>query len=264
MKYFLAILIIIISACTCNKNNKQAGTEGERKIDTCDSTHIITYQQATDYMALLLAHSPLCRRAKTIAFGGYLDSMLFFSHSMVEVPAYKFFPCYDNDSVYLAFEEIDRYKCEDTACGPDDDKYLRRSSNTFKFDRDVDYESIQNFLESQSGDTGMVSDTIKGSDVRKYAKEFYDEYDTNNVVNHMTLCGAFSKKEVDSLLRQEYPKGTRLCKGLRYFFGYDMKRNGNKLRLILIGVKPNGENLLRYSDGREALMFEKNWPPDFH
>ena len=51
------------------------------------------------------------------------------------------------------------------------------------------------------------------------------------------------------------------CEGIRYFWGFDASRQ-NKIRLVLIGVRPDGSNLVHYDGGEDALMLEKEWPPD--
>ncbi len=234
--------------------------------------HTIKYKDAKAYInKFLLQNKELYQKAHNVSLGGFISKELFTEKFLAKVDAIRFYPCYikdpiNGDSVFLAFMRDENYDNEsEIQCALDDTADLNHSSESFTYkSSDPSTVGVNQFITTQTGGIGMEEDTKKGRDVKIYAQEFLSQYTVNSRPVNSSLCGAFARDEILSLLDQVDPTNAneKICVGIRFFFGYDEERTNDKIRLILIGVDKNGKNITQYKDGSEPPMMERNWPPD--
>ena len=233
--------------------------------------HRICFDTVSLFISDFLQEDELRRLAKNPGLGGYFDGSLI-PGSTDPDKALRFYPCFKTSAlffnrVYVAMDEIKYVSAEDYNSKCEDDAILSRSTNQFVYDgTEYTQEAVSKFLREMTTLMDSETETAIGKDVMSYAEKFRNKYTTGSTPINIDSSGAFSEKEVLQLLNQRDSVGNvYACKGIRYFFGYDKNKTENKVRLILIGVNAkDGSNLLSYKEtGEEAVMIEKEWPPDY-
>ena len=233
--------------------------------------HRICFDTVCLFISDFLQEDQLRRQAKSRALGGYFDGSLIPVSTDPDM-ALRFYPCFKTSlfffhKVYVAMDEIKYVSAEDYNSKCEDDAILSRSTNQFVYDgTEYTQEAVSKFLREMTTMMDSETETATGEDVMSYAESFRNQYTIGSEPINIDSSGAFNENEIHQLLNQKDSIGNVYeCKGIRYFFGYDKNRNENKVRLILIGVNAkDGSNLLSYKGtGEEAVMIEKEWPPDY-
>jgi hypothetical protein len=288
MKKILLIMMVAIAACTPQKgkiNLKPShnpnltipfglSTQTEMKkmslakgVKMCTSDHLISFDDACNFVSAMLNQNNLYEMDTTYGLGGFMDSTDFTS-DWEDGEVIQFFPCMNekNDEVFLSYKDVKGYNYDlSTQCLLTDNEVLSRSTNTFTYDKDKSHISpgdVADFISTMTTELSTTHEKLDGKAVHDMNDYFFSQYTVNGKVVNSFQCGAMNKCEVLELLHQaDSLKVAYDCVGIRYFFGYDSTRD-NKIRLVLIGVKSDGSNLVHYATGEEAMMLEKEWPPD--
>lgn len=246
------------------------------------SNHRITKDHACELISNFLKIKNLYDKAKKYAIGGYMDksglSSVTEDSTVIQFfPSYQENPFYKKDEVYLCYKETKHYSNgnSNTIEGNlSDSEILEQSTDPLYYTKGVSNVSpsdVADFISTiKEKELPTSQDHIEGLNVKKYTKKFFKEYHVGGVdPNPKYHWGAFDKCQVMALLNQTDSIDTVYhCTGIHYYFGYDSTRV-NKLRIILVGVMKTTSlvvsysNLIKYNTGEEALMFEKEWPPDW-
>lgn len=233
----------------------------------CANYHRITFDEACNYVSAFLSEANPYTQDTTYGMGGYMDSSAFDAGAATD-EVIQFFPCFDSNlmEVFLCYKDLKSYvSTNSNQCDLTDNEVLEQSTNQFVYDKpktQVSASDVANFISTMKTGIDKTHSQVAGKDVKVFNPQFFVQYNVNGKDPNIIHCGAMNKCEVLRLLNQtDSTSKTYPCVGIRYFFGYDDARN-NKIRLVLIGVNADGSNLIHFSTGEDAVMLEKEWPPD--
>jgi hypothetical protein len=235
--------------------------------------HEINFKEVCNIMSAFLSFDDLRWEARHHTIGGFIGRSTFESFATSNPKdLFIFYPCYKNnitplwiDEVFLCIyrksvEDSCNLKCEEINTD------LPTSVSNFGFkESNYDTYSISKYLLTMDEDTDGKIDFKKKADIDNYTTEFRKQYLPENGRQNDNCLG-IDAYELLSVLNQEYELGKR-CIGIRYFFAFEPanKRNVNRrdnIRIIIIGVKEDKSNYIYMANGNEALMMERDWPPD--
>lgn len=147
-------------------------------------------------------------------------------------------------------------------CKIANDDQFRKSKYGFIYDLpSYEKDDVKAWLSNMATDySTTIDDKEDGIDVNKFAIEFNKKYIDDSNYGNQDLCGGMTRTEVLDMVGQLDQDGKAVV-GIRFFFGYDSQVK-NKIRILLFAVRENGQNLIIDKDGNEALMMERNWPPN--
>lgn len=266
----LFLLLTVISACN-HKNyslllhNGVPGYPIHIIKDPTDQEHLTLDQAA----ALIDSY----RNQKTLSgitgtIGGFIDREALSplrNTNATDIPKYNvinFYIGYDTgflgigDHIYLSIKKQNIFESEHSV--PESLSYgipYLMSKDEFEYNSSA--ADTKDFLKNYKPKFSRGSEARDGKEIIKDIYNFQEEFtDAGTSVNQYIAC-AFVEDELIKLLSSTPPQGQPI--GLRYYLGYD-KDKPNKICLILIGVDPDGKNMLDAG----ILLFEHSWPPPPH
>lgn len=200
--------------------------------------------------------------ARNNGLGGYMDRSGFKTphHSSENYMGWSFYNALYNSAFkkefFLAYVYDSVPSPDSVSCTIIDEVYYHHSSSPFLYpDSPVTLEGISAFLSHMPKPEGPMNSLISGKDLDSACQKFSNYFEDAGTPTNENHCGFFLGTEIDDILNQ------RDCIGLRFFFGYEPERKSDKIRIILIGVDKDGENILLNGSGKEAIFYENEWPP---
>jgi hypothetical protein len=278
MKHLILIFAILLFGCKGKRpeiGERQPDPNNPRNVRTSSLYNEIDFDSAALLISNFLKVPALHAAQDKFILGGYIETNFFNgilksdTYLPNDTPVVKFYPCYRRrtfkDEVFIAYKTMLHYNPQSLhQCDIDPEDLDTISINHFSYDRaGTVVDNVKDFLAEMRMENDHNTETINAEEIQTYARLFNIYYRSGNIGNSF-LCGGMVKEEIQKLLEQQYMYNGKLetVEGLRYFFGYDTRRNCNPIRLILFAVTRQGANLLTDYQHQNAYIMEHAWPPE--
>jgi len=228
--------------------------------------HHVTREEACDYVSRFIDEF-YPKGVRTV--GGYLSktallNMGFCSEPTRHGPGFDGLLMWfclrksDQRNAFLAFERDQTYDVTEpyNVFDSSHDRTLRISTDLTLLARPYNREEVEKIV-IHGDPTNLSEEQIVTSDeVKAWVEEFGNNFMTaSEGTRYNRYPMAFwVKEEVEEVLRQEG------VVGVRYYFGYDPKV-ANRIRVVLVGVKGDGTNLITLDDDALAILLQRSFPP---
>ena len=262
-KALLFIFIISLSAC-CEESTRPKWLDDPRY-----TSHEVNIDEMCTLIHNYLQQPDLYDfGSQTATLGGQIDSAVINKLRDVGNPddsvlVLNFYTAYDTNKtppVFLAINAQDKYwpfLSSPSRIKDNDDLDLSSDEFAYPYPQyDTTLDGVRQFLEAQNIAGTTTATHLRGEEVKNGIFNFLKKFEVNGAPVNYDQSSVFRK---DYLMRLIGQQG---CRGLRYFLGYDPSNKRNALRVILVGIKEDGTNMLTVPTGSTGpVMVEHSWPP---
>lgn len=263
-KQLLVFLVLLLANAACTPK-KQTETSTQSLLRTpLDSialakhNHQISFDSAALLISDLYTIPALGNLATTYALGGTFSVNSFnVGKDSSGVMLWSCFKPGPAPELFLALERLKQYDNRNPPATPVS-KTLSRPDFTFRDNNPQhDAPAIRQYLETQviskNGSTPIDEATVlrhihSFDSLQATLPEKYNAYPFSYFQRNDD--GVFEK-----FLDQARPNGF-----VRYYFGYDERKETNRIRVILVATDESGRNIIRTAGG-DAVLMEYAWPP---
>ncbi len=217
----------------------------------------IDFDETARLISDLLQKTTLNNISKGISIGGVFNADQFRLQPGMNGVLLWF--CYnpgpsDLPGFFMSVEQIPQYQGIVPVPGPN----VIRPVNVFTYtENDIDPQTVKSYLLRQPSIRSNTGLPIPAGEVSNLATNFKslmtiasDVYSDPYCVYPFSFFGETPSHEIQQFLDQG-------AVSVKYFFGYDESERPNRIRVILIAVDSNGNNIL----GSSAIMLQKSFPP---
>ncbi len=196
--------------------------------------------------------------------GGYLDkeSLLSAMNADASYNGIVFTTAYYNGTFknesYLAYQGMKVEDSKEIPCELQKTDYYPVSTSQFIYtETDTTLSAISDFLAQEPEPIEPMTTFQAGNNLETNAGTFLSHFLSAGSAANQRSCFFFGKTELEALLNQEG------CVGMRFLWGFEEERSSDKVRILLIGVDDEGNNLLVKpgTSSDEAIYMERGWPP---
>lgn len=217
----------------------------------------IDFDETARLISDLLQKTTLNNISKGISIGGVFNADQFRLQPGMNGVLLWF--CYnpgpsDLPGFFMSVEQIPQYQGIVPVPGPN----VIRPVNVFTYtENDIDPLTVKSYLLRQPSIRSNTGLPIPAGEVSNLTTNFKslmtiasDVYSDPYCVYPFSFFGETPSHEIQQFLDQG-------AVSVKYFFGYDESERPNRIRVILIAVDSNGNNIL----GSSAIMLQKSFPP---